>query len=119
MAAENSPNAARAAPRAMAAGALRWLPATVMAALALPVFAGLLGTVAPAFGLMAVFGQAQPGWSVFAELLAWAGFWPALWLSLKVGLVATALSLLVVVGLVAIWQGSRSFGLFRHALAPL
>ena len=119
MAAENSPNAARAAPRAMAARALRWLPATVMAALALPVFAGLLGTVAPAFGLMAVFGQAQPGWSVFAELLAWAGFWPALWLSLKVGLVATAMSLLVVVGLVAIWQGSRSFGLFRHALAPL
>jgi putative thiamine transport system permease protein len=38
---------------------------------------------------------------------------------LKVGLVSTALSLLLVVGLVAIWQGSRSFGLFRHALAPL
>ena len=68
---------------------------------------------------MAVFGQAQPGLAIFADLLAWAGFWPALWLSLKVGLVSTALSLLLVVGLVAIWQGSRSFGLFRHALAPL
>ena len=91
----------------------------ILAALALPVFAGLLGTLAPAFGLMAVFGQAQPGLAIFADLLAWAGFWPALWLSLKVGLVSTALSLLLVVGLVAIWQGSRSFGLFRHALAPL
>jgi putative thiamine transport system permease protein len=98
---------------------LRRAPGVVLAALALPVFAGLLGTLAPAFGLMAVFGQAQPGLAIFADLLAWAGFWPALWLSLKVGLVSTALSLLLVVGLVAIWQGSRSFGLFRHALAPL
>lgn len=124
MAAENSPSPASPSPawprpRGLAAWGLRRAPGVVLAALALPVFAGLLGTLAPAFGLMAVFGQAQPGLAVFADLLAWAGFWPALWLSLKVGLVSTALSLLLVVGLVAIWQGSRSFGLFRHALAPL
>ncbi len=124
MAAENSPSPASPSPawprpRGLAAWGLRRAPGVVLAALALPVFAGLLGTLAPAFGLMAVFGQAQPGLAIFADLLAWAGFWPALWLSLKVGLVSTALSLLLVVGLVAIWQGSRSFGLFRHALAPL
>lgn len=124
MAAENSPSPASPRPasprpRGLAAWGLRRAPGVVLAALALPVFAGLLGTLAPAFGLMAVFGQAQPGFAIFADLLAWAGFWPALWLSFKVGLVATALSLLLVVGLVAIWQGSRSFGLFRHALAPL
>ena len=124
MAAENSPSPASPStasprPRGIAAWGLRRAPGVVLAALALPVFAGLLGTLAPAFGLMAVFGQAQPGLAIFADLLAWAGFWPALWLSFKVGLVATALSLLLVVGLVAIWQGSRSFGLFRHALAPL
>ena len=129
MAAENSPSPASPGPaspspawprpRGLAAWGLRRAPGVVLAALALPVFAGLLGTLAPAFGLMAVFGQAQPGLAIFADLLAWAGFWPALWLSLKVGLVSTALSLLLVVGLVAIWQGSRSFGLFRHALAPL
>ena len=124
MAAENSPSPASPStawprPRGLAAWGLRRAPGVVLAGLALPVFAGLLGTLAPAFGLMAVFGQAQPGLAIFADLLAWAGFWPALWLSLKVGLVSTALSLLLVVGLVAIWQGSRSFGLFRHALAPL
>ena len=124
MAAENSPSPASPSPawprpRGLAAWGLRRAPGVVLAALALPVFAGLLGTLAPAFGLMAVFGQAQPGLAIFADLLAWAGFWPALWLSLKVGLVSTALSLLLVVGLVAIWQGSHSFGLFRHALAPL
>lgn len=124
MAAENSPSPASPSPawprpRGLAAWGLRRAPGVILAALALPVFAGLLGTLAPAFGLMAVFGQAQPGLAIFADLLAWAGFWPALWLSLKVGLVSTALSLLLVVGLVAIWQGSRSFGLFRHALAPL
>mgnify|MGYP001944669879 FL=1 len=124
MAAENSPSPASPSPawprpRGLVAWGLRRVPGAVLAALALPVFAGLLGTLAPAFGLMAVFGQAQPGLAIFADLLAWAGFWPALWLSLKVGLVSTALSLLLVVGLVAIWQGSRSFGLFRHALAPL
>ena len=124
MAAENSPSTASPRPaiprpRGIAAWGLRRAPGVILAALALPVFAGLLGTLAPAFGLMAVFGQAQPGLAIFADLLAWAGFWPALWLSFKVGLVATALSLLLVVGLVAIWQGSRSFGLFRHALAPL
>lgn len=129
MAAENSPSPASPSPtspspawprpRGQAAWGLRRAPGVILAALALPVFAGLLGTLAPAFGLMAVFGQAQPGLAIFADLLAWAGFWPALWLSLKVGLVSTALSLLLVVGLVAIWQGSRSFGLFRHALAPL
>lgn len=129
MASENSPSPASPSPanpssawprpRGLAAWGLRRAPGVVLAALALPVFAGLLGTLAPAFGLMAVFGQAQPGLAIFADLLAWSGFWPALWLSFKVGLVATALSLLLVVGLVAIWQGSRSFGLFRHALAPL
>ena len=124
MAAENSPSPTSPSPawprpRGLAAWGLRRAPGVILAALALPVFAGLLGTLAPAFGLMAVFGQAQPGLAIFADLLAWAGFWPALWLSLKVGLVSTALSLLLVVGLVAIWQGSRSFGLFRHALAPL
>ena len=95
-------------------GALRQAPRLVMLLLTLPVLAGLAGTLAPAFGL-----GGEPGLDAFRQLRDWPGLPGALWLSVKVGVISTALSLALVLALVATLQGSRAFEALRHLISPL
>ena len=91
-------------------GPLRWAPRVTLALLVLPVMAGLLGTLIPAF---------SNDIKGFRALLEWPGLWRAVLLSLGTGLAATVLSLGVTFLLVASLWGTRLFALIQHLLAPL
>jgi len=83
-------------------------PALMLAGLALPILAGLAGTLAPALK--------QHG---FAPLFAWPGLPRAVMLSLSTGLISTLLALALTLLLIAALEGRRSFAGFRRALSPL
>ncbi|RVT87448.1 ABC transporter permease subunit [Rhodobacteraceae bacterium CCMM004] len=87
--------------------------------LLLPVGAGVLGTLAPAFGVLPAAGVMQPGLGAFADLAAWPGLPDAVRLSLVAGGVSTLLSLAVVTAVLAAWSGTRTFAAVRALLSPL
>ncbi|MFN3613911.1 MAG: ABC transporter permease, partial [Rubrimonas sp.] len=108
--------ASRLSPRARW---LPWAPALTLAALLGPVAAGLMGTAAPAVGWMPALGGRTLTLDPFRELLAWPGLRRAVGLSVGVGFASTALSLAVVVLIVAGWRDGRAVGLLERALSPL
>lgn len=91
-------------------GLLRWAPRLTLALLILPVTAGLLGTLLPAFSNNS---------NGLRALLDWPGLPSAALLSLTSGVAATALSLAITLVLVASLWGTRVFTLIQHLLAPL
>ncbi|MGF1554180.1 MAG: ABC transporter permease [Paracoccaceae bacterium] len=84
-----------------------------------PVAAGLAGTVAPAFGLLPALDGTALSLDPWRDLLATPGIGASIRLSLGVGLVSTALSLALTLGLVAAFQGTRAFRWIERALSPL
>lgn len=96
-----------------------WAPALTVAALIGPVAAGLIGTLAPALGLHPTLGGAGLSLEPFRALMDWPGLGRAVWLSLWVGLASTALSLAIVILIVAAWQGTRSLARVERLLSPL
>jgi putative thiamine transport system permease protein len=99
-------------------GVLRQAPRLTILLLTLPVLAGLAGTIAPAFGVSPLPGT-EPGLTAFRQLADWPGLPGAMWLSVKVGVISTLLSLALVLALVATLQGSRLFAALRHLISPL
>ncbi|MCA0996283.1 ABC transporter permease [Alloyangia pacifica] len=97
----------------------RAAPALTLLALLGPVAAGLLGTVAPAFGLLPALGADEPSLDPLRALLGWPGLSRAVLLSLFTGLAATALSLALTLLICAGWQGTRPFRALERALSPL
>lgn len=81
---------------------LRAAPALTVAVLVLPVAAGLLGTLLPAFGHMPAIGVQGGGLQAWRALWAEPGFATSLQLTLATGLLATVLSVLLAIGLVAV-----------------
>lgn len=94
--------------RVRAVTALRAAPAAVAALMALPMAAGLAGTLGPAL---------QPG--AMARLLDWPGLGAAARLSLVTGLVSTALALALVLAVLATLSETRAFAALRRMLSPL
>jgi putative thiamine transport system permease protein len=90
-------------------GVLRQAPRITLALMALPVAAGLTGTVTPLFG---------PDRAV-ARLLDWPGLPGAVWLSVWTGVASTLISLVLVLLIVAALHGGRVFALVTRALSPL
>jgi putative thiamine transport system permease protein len=84
-----------------------------------PIIAGLAGTLAPALGYLPALGGEAVDGGPFAALLAWPGLSAAARLSLTTGLLATAISLAVVVLICASWHGTRAFDAIERMLAPL
>lgn len=84
-----------------------------------PVAAGLWGTILPAFGHLPVAGQTGPSLAPFQDLLGWAGLPRAVMLSLSTGIIATVVSLLIVVLVTAGWSGTRPFRALERMLSPL
>ncbi|MEE3318039.1 MAG: ABC transporter permease, partial [Pseudomonadota bacterium] len=98
---------------------LRLFPAITVIVLLLPVLAGLIGTVAPGFGYFPAVGGTTLSVQPFRDLFDWAGFMPALSLSLRTGLIATAASLIITMVLLAGWHGTRAFRWVERVLSPL
>jgi putative thiamine transport system permease protein len=98
---------------------LRFLPALTLLAMLGPVVAGLWGTALPAFGHLPAAGLAGPSLDPFRSLFGWAGLGAAVRLSIMTGLIATSLSLAIVVFITAGWSGTRSFRVLERMLSPL
>jgi putative thiamine transport system permease protein len=91
------------------AGPLRWAPALAVAAFALPIAAGLLGTMLPAFGILPAIGATQASLAPWRELHQAPGFGTALRLTLASGLATTLMAVLAATGLGA-WAHQRPWG---------
>ena len=89
-------------------GALRFAPRLTLLLMAVPVIAGLAGTLRPAFEAGGV-----------ARLLDWPGLPRAAALSLGTGIASALLALAITLGLVAALQGGRLFALILRLLSPL
>jgi putative thiamine transport system permease protein len=88
-------------------------------AIALPVAAGLLGTVLPSFGVATGSGQAGPTLHAWRELLAWPGLATSLLLTVRVGVGATALSLATALLLAVLARRAAVLRCLQALLPPL
>ncbi len=84
-----------------------------------PVIAGLWGTILPAFGHLPAAGLTGPSLDPFRSLWDWGGLGAAMRLSVTTGVVATALSLMIVALIMAAWSGTRAFRFLERLLSPL
>lgn len=98
---------------------LRLAPLLTISVLILPVGAGVLGTLAPAFGWLPELGGERLTLDPFRKLLDWLGFWDALRLSLVTGVVSTIIALVLCIWLVAAWHDTRLFRFITRSLSPL
>ncbi|PRY79904.1 putative thiamine transport system permease protein [Marivita geojedonensis] len=98
---------------------LPWAPVLTLAVMVGPVVAGVLGTLAPAFGYLPALGGDNFGLAAFRMLFEWPGVFRASVLSVTTGVAATVLSLLVVVLICASWSGTRAFQIIERMLSPL
>ena len=98
---------------------LPWAPLVTLVVMLGPVLAGILGTLAPAFGYMPALQGTGLSLGPLRALLEWPGLWRAVMLSLGVGLGATAISLAIVTLICAGWAGTRSFTMIERLLSPL
>jgi putative thiamine transport system permease protein len=95
------------------------LPALTLLALLGPVAAGLWGTVLPAFGHLPAAGLTGPSLDPYRDLFAWAGLPRAVMLSVGTGVLATVISLSIVMLVTAGWSGTRPFRVLERLLSPL
>jgi len=95
------------------------LPALTLLAMLGPVVAGLWGTFLPAFGHLPAAGLTGPSLDPFRDLFDWAGLPRAMMLSVGTGLLATVISLAIVMLVTAGWSGTRPFLMLERALSPL
>lgn len=95
------------------------LPILTLLAMLGPVVAGLWGTLLPAFGHLPAAGQIGPSLDPFRDLFDWAGLPRAMLLSVSTGLLATSISLLIVMLVTAGWSGTRPFRMLERLLSPL
>lgn len=98
---------------------LPWAPLLTVAVMVGPVAAGVLGTLAPAFGVLPALGGHSLTFDAFAMLFDWPGITRASILSVTTGIAASVISLVLVALICAAWSGSRAFRLIERALSPL
>ncbi len=80
-----------------------------------PLVFGILGSVIPAFGLMPQIAAGNG----FAELFADPRFLPSIWLSLKTGIIATVIALLLTIATLVCAHGTRLWKFLIASLPPL
>jgi putative thiamine transport system permease protein len=95
------------------------LPILTLLAMLGPVVAGLWGTLLPAFGHLPAAGLTGPSLDPFRGLFDWAGLPRAVFLSVSTGLLATGISLAIVMLITAGWSGTKPFRALERLLSPL
>jgi putative thiamine transport system permease protein len=98
---------------------LRLAPPLTLFVFLAPVAVGLAGTLAPAFGYLPAIGAETLSLAPWRALFSAPGFLTSLRLTLVVGVLASLLSLLGAVALVATLSGTRWFARVQAALTPL
>ncbi|WP_421723744.1 ABC transporter permease [Bauldia sp.] len=97
----------------------RWIPFTILAVFLIPIGAGLVGTLLPAFGYLPAAGGQTVSLSPWQALAGHPGFWTALGLSVFTGVVATVLALALAAGYCATAHGRVGYRRAEAMLAPL
>jgi putative thiamine transport system permease protein len=105
--------------RAPHGGAFAWAPAVTVAVFLLPIGAGLLGTLAPAFGYLPAIGGTGLTLAPWRALFAYPGFSTSLTLTLFTAALATLGSVVIALGACAILQGSAWARRVGALIAPL
>ncbi len=100
-------------------GMLKVTPWVILLTLFVPVGAGLVWTILPAFGYLPALGRGTVSLTAWESLLDLPGLWTSVRLSLVAGLGTTLISLAIVMGFCSAWHGTRIFRAMRRALAPL
>jgi putative thiamine transport system permease protein len=113
------PGVAAAPARAASDGPLAWAPALTVAVFVVPIGAGLIGTVAPAFGYLPAIGGSEWTLAPWRALFAHPGFATSLALTVVTGLLATLASVAIALGSCAFLQGRRSARRIGAWIAPL
>lgn len=85
----------------------------------IPVLAGLVGAVLPAFGLMPVLGFETPDLSFWSELWATPGLTRMLFLTLTTAVVSTLVSLFLALGVVTVFWGRPLWHKAQRWLSPV
>lgn len=98
----------------------RWsFPALATASVAIPVLAGLLGTVLPAFGLLPALGGTHLSLAPWRILVNQPGLAASVELSLFVGMASTLVSLAFVMLATAAFHDTRAFRALQATTAPI
>jgi len=98
---------------------IRAVPVLIGAVIALPVAAGLLGTLAASFGHLPALGFTGPSLDPWREFATMPGLRRALWLSFSTGLAATLLALGAAMAAAAMLWHRAPGGWAGRALAPV
>ena len=98
---------------------LRFAPTLTIAAFAGPIVAGLIGTLLPAFGFLPAIGGHAFQLGSWHALWAFPGFATSLQLTLFTGWLATALAVLITLGLMALLHHRPAVRRLGTLLAPL
>lgn len=98
---------------------LRFVPILTIVLMIGPVSAGLIGTVLPAFGILPALGGTTPSLDPWQALFAQPGLDASIRLSFVNGLIATAISVAIVMLFCAAWQGTRIFRAMQRVLSPI
>ncbi len=100
-------------------GVLRHAPGLTLGLFLVPIAAGLVGTWLPAFGYLPALGGTSLGFESWRALLNHTSLPGAMRLTLTSGILASALSLALVIAFVASCHGTRLYRRLRRALTPL
>lgn len=95
------------------------VPIVTLLAMLGPVVAGLWGTVLPAFGHLPVAGFDGPSLDALRMLATTPGIGAAARISVTTGLLATGISVLIVVLITGGWSGTPAFQVLERVLSPL
>lgn len=97
----------------------RFAPIIVIVLIAIPVLAGLTGTILPAFGYLPALGGTEFTLDYFKMLLAEPGLLRSAMLSLWTGFFATLLSVFLSGAILAASFGTKSAALLMRFLSPI
>jgi putative thiamine transport system permease protein len=101
------------------AGFWRWAPVLTLAAFALPIGAGLIGTLLPAFGVLPALGGVEPSLAPWRALFDAPGFGTALIATLVTGWWATLGAVALALAIVAFVHHRRWARRLGEAMAPM
>src|SRR3954452_24057998 len=99
--------------------ALSLVPPLTLALFLGPIAGGLIGTWAPAFGILPALGGTALSLNPWRALVSAPGLGDSVSLSAGTGLGATLLSVGIALWFCAAWHGTRGFAGLRRLLAPL
>ena len=98
---------------------LAWAPALTLVVFLLPIAAGLAGTLLPAFGYLPAIGGRSLSAAPWRELAQQPGFARSVALSLQIGLLGAALSLVVAVAFCALLADKAWFRRAAALVSPM